>query len=47
MYRSKEEPQLFVSENTVKTHCARAFDKRGAARPTQADQRGKNLGLLP
>src|SRR5580700_10580303 len=28
--------QLFVSENTVKTHCARAFDKLGAARRTQA-----------
>src|SRR5581483_8559218 len=24
--------QLFVSENTVKTHCARAFDKLGASR---------------
>ena len=39
--------QLFVSENTVKTHCARAFDKLGAARRTQAVQRGKELGLLP
>lgn len=39
--------QLFVSENTVKTHCARAFDKLGAARRTQAVQRGKQLGLLP
>jgi two-component system, NarL family, response regulator LiaR len=29
--------QLFVSENTVKTHCARAFDKLGAARRTQAE----------
>src|SRR3954470_19421409 len=38
--------QLFVSENTVKTHCARAFDKLGAARRTQAVQRGKELGLL-
>ena len=38
---------LFVSENTVKTHCARAFDKLGAARRTQAVQRGKELGLLP
>src|SRR6266567_378257 len=35
--------QLFVSENTVKTHCARAFDKLGAARRTQAVQRGKEL----
>jgi two-component system, NarL family, response regulator LiaR len=39
--------KLFVSENTVKTHCARAFDKLGAARRTQAVQRGKELGLLP
>lgn len=39
--------RLFVSENTVKTHCARAFDKLGAARRTQAVQRGKELGLLP
>src|SRR5262249_10526158 len=39
--------QLFVSENTVKTHCSRAFDKLGAARRTQAVQRGKKLRLLP
>lgn len=39
--------QLFVSENTVKTHCARAFDKLGAARHTQAVLRGKELDLLP
>jgi ATP/maltotriose-dependent transcriptional regulator MalT len=39
--------QLFVSENTVKTHCARAFDKLGASRRTQAVQRAKELGLLP
>ena len=39
--------QLFVSENTVKTHCARAFDKLGAARRTQAVRRCKELGLLP
>jgi NarL family two-component system response regulator LiaR len=39
--------ELFVSENTVKTHCARAFDKLGAVRRTQAVQRGKELGLLP
>jgi len=39
--------QLFVSENTVKTHCARVFDKLRAARRTQAVQRGKELGLLP
>jgi two-component system, NarL family, response regulator LiaR len=39
--------QLFVSENTVKTHCARAFGKLGAVRRTQAVQRAKELGLLP
>jgi DNA-binding CsgD family transcriptional regulator len=39
--------QLFVSENTVKTHCSRTLDKLGAARRTQAVQRGKELGLLP
>ncbi len=39
--------QLFVSENTVKTHCARTFDKLGAVRRTQAVLRGKELGLLP
>jgi ATP/maltotriose-dependent transcriptional regulator MalT len=39
--------KLFVSENTVKTHCSRAFDKLGAKRRTQAVQRGKELGLLP
>jgi DNA-binding CsgD family transcriptional regulator len=39
--------QLYISENTVKTHCARAFDKLGAARRTQAVQQRKELGLLP
>jgi DNA-binding CsgD family transcriptional regulator len=39
--------RLFVSENTVKTHCNRAFDKLGARRRTQAVQLGKQLGLLP
>ncbi|HTW32239.1 MAG TPA: LuxR C-terminal-related transcriptional regulator [Candidatus Sulfotelmatobacter sp.] len=39
--------QLFVSENTVKTHCVRAFDKLGATRRTQAVQRCKELCLLP
>jgi two-component system, NarL family, response regulator LiaR len=37
---------LFVSENTVKTHCARLFSKLGAARRTEAVQRAKELGLL-
>ena len=39
--------KLFVSENTVKTHCSRAFDKLGTSRRMQAVQRGKELGLLP
>ena len=38
--------KLFVSENTVKTHCSRAFEKLGARRRTQAVQLGKQLGLL-
>jgi len=38
---------LFVSENTVKTHCSRAFNKLGARRRTEAVQRSKELGLLP
>lgn len=38
--------RLFVSENTVKTHCSRAFDKLGARRRTQAVQLGKQLGIL-
>ena len=39
--------KLFVSENTVKTHCSRAFDKLGAKRRTQAVQLGKEMGLIP
>ena len=39
--------KLFVSENTVKTHCSRAFDKLGARRRTEAVQLGKKFGLLP
>lgn len=39
--------KLFVSENTVKTHSSRIFDKLGARRRTQAVQLGKELGLLP
>jgi ATP/maltotriose-dependent transcriptional regulator MalT len=38
---------LFVSENTVKTHSSRLFDKMGARRRTQAVQMGKDLGLIP
>ena len=39
--------KLFVSENTVKTHSSRLFDKLGARRRTQAVQLGKEMGLLP
>jgi DNA-binding CsgD family transcriptional regulator len=39
--------KLFVSENTIKTHSSRLFDKLGAKRRTQAVQLGKELGLLP
>ncbi|MGB7437684.1 MAG: response regulator transcription factor [Candidatus Acidiferrum sp.] len=39
--------KLYVSENTVKTHSSRVFDKLGAKRRTQAVQRGKEFGLLP
>jgi two-component system, NarL family, response regulator LiaR len=39
--------KLYVSENTVKTHSSRVFDKLGARRRTQAVQLGKQFGLLP
>ena len=39
--------KLFVSENTVKTHSSRLFDKLGAKRRTQAVQIGKEIGLIP
>ena len=39
--------KLHVSENTVKTHSSRVFDKLGARRRTQAVQMGKEFGLLP
>jgi len=39
--------KLFVSENTVKTHSSRLFDKLSARRRTQAVQVGKELGLIP
>ncbi len=39
--------KLFVSENTVKTHSSRLFDKLSARRRTQAVQIGKALGLIP
>jgi DNA-binding CsgD family transcriptional regulator len=39
--------RLFVSENTVKTHSSRLFDKLGAKRRTQAVQIGKSARLIP
>ena len=39
--------RVFVSENTVKTHSSRVFDKLGARRRTQAVQRAKEFGLIP
>ena len=39
--------QLFVSENTVKTHSSRLFDKLSAKRRTQAVQIAKEMGLIP
>ena len=39
--------RLFVSENTVKTHTSRLFDKLSARRRTQAVQRAKEAGLIP
>jgi len=38
---------LFVSENTVKTHASRLFDKLNVSRRTQAIVEGKRLGLIP
>jgi DNA-binding CsgD family transcriptional regulator len=39
--------RLFVSENTVKTHTGRLFDKLSARRRTQAVRRAKEEGLIP
>lgn len=39
--------RLFVSENTVKTHSSRVFDKLGARRRTQAVQFGREWRLIP
>lgn len=38
--------RLFVSENTVKTHVARLFDKLGARRRTQAVQQARQWRLI-
>jgi two-component system, NarL family, response regulator LiaR len=39
--------RLFVSENTVKTHSSRLFEKMSVNRRVQAIQKGKELGLIP
>ena len=39
--------RLNVSENTVKTHTSRVFDKLSARRRTQAVQRAKEASLIP
>lgn len=39
--------RVFVSENTVKTHSSRVFEKLGARRRTQAVQLGKELRVIP
>lgn len=39
--------RVHVSENTVKTHSSRVFDKLGARRRTQAVQLGRALRLIP
>ncbi|MBL0171340.1 MAG: response regulator transcription factor [Gemmatimonadaceae bacterium] len=39
--------RLFVSENTVKTHSSRLFEKLSVNRRTQAVQVGQRLGLIP
>jgi NarL family two-component system response regulator LiaR len=38
---------LFVSENTVKTHTSRLFDKLTVRRRTQAINAAKSQGLIP
>jgi DNA-binding NarL/FixJ family response regulator len=39
--------RVFVSENTVKTHASRVFDKLGARRRTEAVQLGKSCSCSP
>ncbi len=38
---------IFVSENTVKTHASRLFEKLGARRRMQAINTAKGSGLIP
>jgi len=39
--------KLFVSENTVKTHSSRLFDKMSVNRRVQAVQKARDFGLIP
>jgi DNA-binding CsgD family transcriptional regulator len=39
--------KLFVSENTVKTHSYRLFEKMSVNRRVQAVQKARELGLIP
>jgi NarL family two-component system response regulator LiaR len=39
--------RLCVSENTVKTHSSRLFEKLGVNRRVQAVLKGRELGLIP
>lgn len=39
--------RVFVSENTVKTHASRLFEKLGARRRTEAAQLGRSWRLIP
>lgn len=39
--------QLFVSLNTVKTHCSKIFEKLEAHSRMQAIEKAKRLGLIP
>jgi DNA-binding CsgD family transcriptional regulator len=38
--------QLFVSVNTIKTHCSRLFEKLEVKRRTQAIEMGRKLSLI-
>ena len=39
--------KLFISENTIKTHSSRLFEKMQVNRRVQAVQKAKDLGLIP